>query len=426
MQYGKIVGGNILKGEVPISGSKNACLPIIAATLLTRETCILHHVPNLTDTLHMLEIVRRLGSKVQRLDKNSWSITAQDVDSYAAEETAKHLRASVCLMGALLGRRKQAIVPTPGGCKLGTRPIDLHLRAFEAMGATVKTEGEQICLTAKNLTGTTISMQGPRGPTVTGTANLLLAAVLANGITTIQEASQEPEIDDLCHFLLQMGAKIQGIGTSTLTVAGTNSLYGTEFTIQPDRIEAGTFIILGLLCGNPIEVTGTQRTFLQPALRGFFDTIPNVWKYCHWENDTLHISRAEKMSPFSIRTLPHPGFPTDLQPQTTVLASQLAGTSHICDTVFPDRFAHVQAFKNFGMHIEQLNNTIHVHGKTKLQGTSVQATDLRAGGALYLAGLIAHGETTVTKVEYVDRGYEHFETKLQALGAIVERIEVNV
>jgi UDP-N-acetylglucosamine 1-carboxyvinyltransferase len=423
MQYGKIVGGNILKGEVPISGSKNACLPIIAATLLTQETCVLHHVPNLTDTLHMLEIVRRLGSKIQRLDKNSWSITAQDVDSHAAEKSARHLRASVCLMGALLGRKKQAIVPIPGGCKLGSRPIDLHLRAFEAMGATTQIKDEQVYLTAKNLTGTTLSMQGPRGPTVTGTANLLLAAVLADGITTIHEASQEPEIDDLCHFLLQMGAKIQGIGTNTLSVEGVNSLRGTEFTIQPDRMEAGTFIILGLLCGNPIEVTGTQRTFLQPALRGFFDTIPNVWEYCHWENDTLHISRAEKMSPFSIRTLPHPGFPTDLQPQTTVLASQVAGISHIRDTIFPDRFAHVQAFKNFGMHIEQLNDTVHIHGKTKLQGTSVQATDLRAGGALYLAGLVANGKTTVTAVEYVDRGYEHFETKLQALGATVERVE---
>jgi UDP-N-acetylglucosamine 1-carboxyvinyltransferase len=373
----------------------------------------------------MLEIVRRLGSEVQRLDENSWSITAQNVDSHAAEENARHLRASVCLMGALLGRKKQAIVPIPGGCKLGSRPIDLHLRAFEAMGATAITRGEQIYLSAKNLTGTTLSMQGPRGPTVTGTANLLLAAALARGITTIQGASQEPEIDDLCQFLIQMGAKIQGIRTDTLSVEGVDSLCGTEFTIQPDRMEAGTFIILGLLCGNPIEVTGIQRTFLQSALRGFFDTIPNVWKYCHWENDTLHISRAEKMSPFSIRTSPHPGFPTDLQPQTTVLASQLAGTSHICDTIFPDRFAHVQAFKNFGMHIEQSNDTVHIRGKTKLQGTFAQATDLRAGGALYLAGLVANGETTVTKVEYVDRGYEHFETKLQALGATVERIEVS-
>ncbi|MDR2812466.1 MAG: UDP-N-acetylglucosamine 1-carboxyvinyltransferase [Puniceicoccales bacterium] len=423
MQYTKIVGGNGLEGEVPISGSKNACLPIIAATLLTHETCILHNVPDLTDTSHMLEIIRYLGSKVQRLEKNSWSITAQQVNYQAPRESAGRLRASVCLMGALLGRKKQAIVPIPGGCNLGARPIDLHLRAFETMGVTIKMQEEQVYLSAKNLRGTTLSMEGPRGSTVTGTANLIMAAVLAEGITTIQQASKEPEIGDLCHFLVQMGTKIHGIGTETLTIEGVDTLYGTEFTIQPDRMEAGTFIILGLLCGNSIAVTGTQRIFLQSALCGLFDAIPHMGEYCHWENDTLHVSHAEKMPPFSIQTRPYPGFPTDLQPQITVLASQIVGTSYICDTIFPERFAHVTEFKKFGMHIEQRTGAIYVHGRTKLQGTSVQAMDLRAGGALYLAGLTAHGETTIRGVEYVDRGYEHFETKLRALGATIERME---
>jgi UDP-N-acetylglucosamine 1-carboxyvinyltransferase len=423
MQYAQIIGGNILKGKVSISGSKNACLPITAATLLTDGPCVLHNVPNLTDTLRMLDIIHKLGCEVRHLGKHSWSIKAKNVTSHSPEKSAKSLRASVCLMGALLGRKKQAIVPLPGGCNLGPRPIDLHLQAFETMGVTVKVEDERVHLATDHLKGATLSMCGPRGPTVTGTANLIIAAVLANGMTTIQGASQEPEIDDLCRFLLQMGAKIQGIGTDTLTIEGIPSLHGTEFTIQPDRMEAGTFIILGLLCGDPIEIIGTQRTFLQPALRGFFDAIPNMQAHCHWKNDTLSISRVEKMAPFSIRTLPYPGFPTDLQPQTTVLASQSMGISHICETIFPERFAHIHEFQNFGMNIEQSGETIHVHGKTPLHGTSARATDLRAGGALYLAALIANGKTTITGVEYIDRGYEHFEKKLRALGATIERLE---
>jgi UDP-N-acetylglucosamine 1-carboxyvinyltransferase len=422
MQFSKIIGGNTLKGKVPISGSKNTCLPIITATLLTDETCTLHNVPNLTDTLSMLKIVRHLGAEVQRLGENSWSIGAKNVGTHVSRES-RHLRASVCLMGALIGRKKQAVVPLPGGCKLGPpRPIDIHLRAFEAMGVAVKIEGEQVHLSAKNLRGTTLSLQGPRGSTVTGTANLIMAAVLAEKVTVLQHASMEPEIDELCRFLLQMGAKIQGIGTETLRIEGVDALHGAAFTIPPDRMEAGTFIILGLLCGNSIAVTGVQRTFLQPALCGFFDAIPHIWEYCHWENDTLNVSCAEKMPPFSVNALPHPGFPTDLQPQITVLASQITGVSRICDTVFPERFSHIGEFKNLGMRIEQTAGTIHVHGKTALKGTALGATDLRAAAALHMAGLIAQGETTLTGIEYIDRGYEHFEAKLQSLGAVVERI----
>jgi UDP-N-acetylglucosamine 1-carboxyvinyltransferase len=387
---------------VLISGSKNACLPIIAATLLTRETCILHNVPVLSDTLHMLEVVRHLGAHVSRLGKNSWSITAEEINFQTDKELVRRLRASICFLGALLGRKQQAIVPMPGGCKLGTRPIDIHLRAFEALGAAVEITEDYIHLFAQQLTGTTFSMEGPHGPTVTGTSNAIMAAALAHEITTIQYAAKEPEIADLCCFLQQIGAKIQGVGTDTLIIEGVDSLHDTEFTIQPDRMEAGTFIILGLLCGNPIELVGASQQFLASALCGFFNEVPVSERYCHWENDTLIVSQAQDLLPFSMDTLPYPGFPTDLQPQITVLASQIAGVSRICDTIFPERFTHIPLFEYLGMQIKQSAGTIHVYGKILLTGASVAATDLRAGAALYLAGLIAKGETIVPGLEYID------------------------
>ncbi|MDR0418132.1 MAG: UDP-N-acetylglucosamine 1-carboxyvinyltransferase [Puniceicoccales bacterium] len=422
--YSKILGGNGLKGKISISGSKNACLPIIAATLLTSETCILRNVPILTDTLHLLEIIRSLGVDVLRLEEHSWSITAKDVSTHVAQKSAGQLRASVCLMGALLGRKRQAVVAMPGGCNLGTRPIDLHLHAFASLGTTTKITNDHVYLSANNLTGTAFSMEGPHGPTVTGTSNAIMAAVCARGTTVIQRAATEPEVEDLCYFLTRMGAKIHGIGTSILTIKGIDKLHGTEFTIQPDRIEAGTLIILGLLCGHSIELINAPKSFLQTALRGFFAVHKDFKRYFHWNGDTLLVSQAHNLSPFNISAMPHPGFPTDLQPQITVLASQIAGKSRIRDTVFPKRFMHIPMLKRFGMNIEQSNDMAYVYGKTELQGTRVTAMDLRAGAALYIAGLVANGETLIFGLEHIDRGYEHFEARLRAIGATIERFSI--
>jgi UDP-N-acetylglucosamine 1-carboxyvinyltransferase len=422
--YSKIFGGNGLKGKIPINGSKNACLPIIAAALLTSETCILHNVPALTDTLHLLEIIHSLGADVLRLGEHSWSITAKEISSHVAQKFVGRLRASVCLMGALLGRKKRAIVAMPGGCNLGARPIDLHLYAFASLGATAQIIDGYVHLSANNLTGTTFSMNGPYGPTVTGTSNAIMAAVCARGTTVIQYAATEPEVEDLCHFLEQMGAKIHGIGTPTLTITGADNLHGTEFTIQPDRIEAGTLIILGLLCGRSIELVNAPKSFLQTALRGFFAAQKDFTQYLHWNGDTLLVSQAHNLSPFDISAAPHPGFPTDLQPQITVLASQISGKSRICDTVFPERFMHIPMLKRFGMNIDQSNGMAYVYGKTELQGTQATATDLRAGAALYIAGLVANGETLIFGLEHIDRGYEQVEAKLQAIGATIQRFSI--
>jgi UDP-N-acetylglucosamine 1-carboxyvinyltransferase len=257
-----------------------------------------------------------------------------------------------------------------------------------------------------------------------GTSNAVMAAVLVQGTTIIEQAAKEPEIADLCYFLQRMGAKIQGIGSSTLAIEGVSTLHGAEFTIQPDRIEAGTFVILGLLCGNPLKLVGASKEFLQPVLQGFFASHPDLEHFCRWEGDCLVVSQATDLSPLDIRTAPYPGFPTDLQPQISILASQIRGESRICDTVFPERFAHVSEFERLGMDIKQSPGTVHITGKTKLQGASVAVTDLRAGAALYLGARLGEGESVLKNVECVDRGYENLDEKLRGIGASVQRIEV--
>ncbi|MDR1435122.1 MAG: UDP-N-acetylglucosamine 1-carboxyvinyltransferase [Puniceicoccales bacterium] len=413
----RIEGGKSLGGAVAISGSKNTCLPLLAATLLTEETCTLRNVPQLTDIACMIEIIGRLGAKVNQIDAHTFSIEAKRITTHADRELVGRFRASVYTLGALLGRKGSASVAIPGGCKLGERPIDIHLHAFEALGATVTQEPNYVHLQANPLKGAAFSMQGPRGPTLTGTANAILAAVLAPGKSIISGAAREPEVVSLCLFLKKMGAKINGIGSDRIEIQGVSSLHGADFTVQPDRMEAGTFLILGLLCCDSLRILNAPRDILC----GFPNIIPNINHYAHWEGDDFMVHRGENLSPLDVYTKWHPGFPTDLQAQIAVLASQIEGTSHIHDTIFPERFAYVDAFQKLGINVKKMENgTIAIGGKNNLKGAEIMATDLRAGAAMYLAALIAEGETFVSRTDYIDRGYENFEVKLRALGAAIE------
>lgn len=416
-----IEGQSSVQGDVAISGSKNAVLPILAATLLTDQPCVLHNVPELTDVLHMLEALRLLGAEVIPINPGSWSICAKNIHTDACNPVVRHLRASICLLGALLGRKHRASVAMPGGCKLGARPIDLHLRAFHQFGAQIRHASDYVSLQTDYLTGTTVSMLGPRGPSMTGTSNAIMAAVLAQGTTIIRHAAREPEIASLCQMLNQMGARVSGIGTGTLMIQGVPALQGTTFIVPPDRIEAGTFILLGYLCGSPVRIHGLTPEFLDDNFQGFFDAIPLARRHSFFDHNVFEIHRITPLPPLRIRTLPYPGFPTDLQPQVSVLASQATGISLIRDTVFPQRFAHIPAFRDLGIHAQVERNILSIHPHT-LHANTVTATDLRAGAALYMAGIIAEGQTTIYRPDYVDRGYEHFEQKLQNLGVKIERI----
>jgi UDP-N-acetylglucosamine 1-carboxyvinyltransferase len=299
---------------------------------------------------------------------------------------------------------------------LGSRPIDIHLRAFQALGATVTQKPDSIDLQAEHLTGNAFSVKGQRGSTVTGTLNAILAAVLAEGQSTLLGAAREPEVVNFCLFLQKMGAKIEGAGTDRVAIEGVSSLRGADFTVPADRMEAGTFLILGLLCCDGLRIANAP----EEVLCGFPEILPPIADYCQWDSGDLIVRRGE-FRPIEVSARPYPHFPTDLQPQMTVLASQIEGTSHVRDTIFPDRFAYIDAFRKLGMRIKKIaSDSIAIGGKTDLNGTEIAATDLRAGAAMYLAGLIAKGETTILRKDYVDRGYENFEGKLLALGASIE------
>ncbi|MDR2807157.1 MAG: UDP-N-acetylglucosamine 1-carboxyvinyltransferase [Puniceicoccales bacterium] len=418
LNYNSIHGGKVLKGTVTISGSKNACLPILAAALLSEETCTFYNVPQLTDIAYMLELIRDLGAEVKQVDNHTWSITAEHIATDVSSGFTQQIRASVYLLGALLGRHHKAFVRTAGGCQLGERSIDIHLRAFKTLGASITQLPDATYLYASSLKGATFSMRGPRGSTVTGTANAILAAVLAQGESMILDAAREPEIVSLCLFLKQMGAQIEGIGTTQLRICGVSSLHGADFTIPPDRIEASTFFILGLLLGDTLRIVNAPRE----ALSGFHKILPHG-KHCyHWEGQELVVRRVEDLLPFTLHTSPYPGFPTDLQAQIAVLASQIHGVSKIYDPVFPERFAYIDALCRLGMDINTVGyGAIAIKGKKKLKGGEIVATDLRAGAAMCLAALVADGETVIGRADYIDRGYEHFEAKLSALGASIQR-----
>lgn len=412
-------GGRRLRGTVRISGSKNSALPILAATLLTKEPCIISRVPDLSDIHYMLTILSELGCEVERAS-GVVTIKAEKVRTEAPYDIVRKMRASVCVLGPLLGREREATVSLPGGCIIGDRPIDLHLRGFEALGAAVRVQSGNVKVLAPDLRGATISLRGKFGSTVLGTDNVMMAAVLADGTTVIDGAAEEPEVVDLANFLISMGAKIEGAGTRRIIIEGVKELHGAEHTIIPDRIEAGTFLVAGAICGDGVTLTRACPDHLKAVT----DPLAQAGFQIEAAGDKVSISPNGARRPLQLDALPYPSFPTDMQAQMCALLATTDGISVVTDNVFPQRFMHVAELKRMGANIELQNHTAIIHGVEKLEGAPVMASDLRASAALVLAGLQADGITEVNRVYHIDRGYESIDEKLNALGAQIERVKV--
>jgi UDP-N-acetylglucosamine 1-carboxyvinyltransferase len=413
-----IHGGRPLSGSIKISGSKNSALPILAATLLTREPCILHRVPDLSDTHYMLQILTHLGAQVERAS-GTVTVTSDTIESIAPYDVVRKMRASVCVLGPLLGRCKEATVSMPGGCVIGDRPIDLHLKGFEALGAAVRVENGNVKVFAPKLVGAVISLTGKFGPTVLGTGNVMMAAVLADGITVIEGAATEPEVVDLADFLNKMGAKIEGAGTRRLIIEGVKELHGAEHDIIPDRIEAGTFLVAGAICGQGVTVKRVVRDHVTSVT----DALIACGYQIQWGENSITVSPNGAAKPLEIATEPYPGFPTDMQAQMCALLSTTDGISVITENIFPQRYMHVAELKRMGAHVQLEGATAVIQGVERLFGAPVMASDLRASAALVLAGLKAEGRTEVSRVYHIDRGYEHLDEKLSELGAHIERLK---
>jgi len=414
----RIHGGRPLSGSIKVSGSKNSALPILAATLLTKEPCTIRRVPDLSDTNYMLQILKHLGAEVERAS-GTVTIAAARIDSIAPYDVVRRMRASVCVLGPLLGRCKEATVSMPGGCVIGDRPIDLHLKGFEALGAAVRVEGGNIKVFAPKLKGAVIDLRGKFGPTVLGTDNVIMAAVLADGTTVIDDAAQEPEVVDLADFLNKMGAKIEGAGTRRIIVEGVKELHGTEHDIIPDRIEAGTFLVAGAICGKGVTIKRAEPKHLTAVI----DALQNSGYRIAVDDKSVSVSPNGAAKPVELATEAYPGFPTDMQAQMCALLSTTRGSSSITENIFPQRYMHVAELKRMGAHMELEGATARIEGVDQLLGAPVMASDLRASAALVLAGLKAEGITEVSRVYHIDRGYEHLDEKLSELGAEIERVK---
>ena len=416
----KVRGGRPLRGKIEISGAKNSALPCLAATLLTAETVTLHNVPYVKDLITQRRLLEDLGATVLTPELRTHKVNAGNVQVFEAPyELVKTMRASVLALGPLLARFGQAKVSLPGGCAIGTRPIDLHLKAFEQLGAVVSLEsGDVIARAPKGrLVGNTIEFEKV---TVTGTENVMMAASLALGRTIIKNAAQEPEIDDLAELLNKMGARIKGAGTPVIEIDGVESLGGAEHTIIPDRIEAGTFIVAAAITGGDVEIKSCRPEHLVAVIKKLREAGVVIDEL---NQSTLHVRLgAGGLRASDVTTEPHPLFPTDMQAQYMALMTQADGTSTITETIFENRFMHASELIRMGADIQIAGNTAVVKGKTRLMGARIIASDLRASASLVLAALCADGETMIDRVYHIDRGYETIVRKLRSLGADIERI----
>ncbi len=414
-----IRGGKPLKGTVKISGAKNSALPCLAATLLTAETVTLHNVPYVKDLITQRRLLEDLGATVLTPELHTHQIEAANIEIYEAPyELVKTMRASVLALGPLLARFGQAKVSLPGGCAIGTRPIDLHLKAFEQLGATVSLEaGDVIARAPKGrLVGAETFFEKV---SVTGTENVMMAASLARGKTTIHNAAREPEIEDLAELLNKMGAKITGAGTSKIEIEGVEDLGAAEHTIIPDRIETGTFIVAAAITDGELEIENCQPKHLQAVIEKLRETGVEIEE----TDSTLSVKRRDKsLQSKDVTTEPHPLFPTDMQAQYMALMTQAEGAATVVETIFENRFMHVGELVRMGADIQISGNTAIVRGVTKLMGAPILASDLRASASLVLAGLAAEGETLIDRVYHIDRGYETIVKKLNGIGADIERI----
>ena len=411
-------GGHSLSGTVKISGSKNSALPILAATLLTKEPCVIHHVPDLSDIHYMLQILSHLGAHVERAS-GTVTVQAEKIITEAPYEIVRKMRASVCVIGPLLGREKEATVSLPGGCVIGDRPIDLHLKGFEALGASHRIDAGNVKVFAGQLRGGSMNLRGNSGPTVLGTDNVMMAAVLAEGITVIDSAAAEPEVVDLANFLNKMGAKIEGAGTRRIVIEGVKELHGAEHQVIPDRIEAGTFLVAGAIAGKEVKLRRVNPSHLTSVI----DALTRAGFLLITDGDNLTISPNGARKPIELTTNPYPDFPTDMQAQMCALLSKTPGISVITETIFPQRYMHVSEMKRMGADISLNGATAIIKGVERMSGAPVMASDLRASAALVLAGLDSEGITEVNRVYHIDRGYEMIDEKLNSLGAHIERVK---
>ena len=413
-----IKGGVPLNGEVAISGSKNAALPIMAATLLTSEPCVIRRVPDLSDTRFMVQILESLGATA-KFANGTLTVRAQKIRGYADYKLVRKMRGSICIAGPLLARLRKARISLPGGCIIGARPINLHLKGFAALGAKIKIEGGYVEAMTKKLIGATMFLGGRAGSTVLGTANVMMAATLADGVTVIESAACEPEVVDLANFLCAMGAKISGAGSPTITVTGVEKLHGAEHEVIPDRIEAATFAIAAAATDGEITIKGARADHLRAVIDKLNEAGVSVEK----RGANLVVRRKGKLKPSDVTTLPYSGFPTDVQAQMTAMFTLAPGISIITERIFESRFMHVSELARLGADIEIEGPSAIVKGGKPLSGAPVMASDLRASAALVIAGLAAKGVTQVNRIYHLDRGYEQMDAKLRKLGARIQRVE---
>jgi len=414
-----VEGGSPLLGSVSISGSKNAALPVLAASILTDEKLTIRNVPDLSDIKHMMLLLGELGISAKWGKPGAIEIAPHDGDALVAPyDIVRKMRASVCVLGPLLAKRGKAKVSLPGGCVIGVRPIDLHLKGLRALGATISIEHGYVVAEAAKLHATHVFLGGPFGSSVLGTANVMMAATLAEGTTVIESAACEPEIADLAVFLNAMGARITGIGTPRIVVEGVSSLGGADYSVIPDRIEAGTFMIAAAATGGEISLKGARIEHLGAVV----DKLRQIGVSVEHEGGGCRVSSKGLVRSTDVTTLAYPGFPTDIQAQMMALLSVADGISIITEKIYPDRFMHIAELNRMGASIRKEGVSAIVQGVPSLSGAPVMASDLRASAALVIAGLIATGSTIISRVYHIDRGYERIEKKLAALGARIKRV----
>ena len=413
-----IKGGTPLHGEVTVSGAKNSVLPIMAATLLTREPCVIRRVPDLSDVKFMGQILASLGAQV-KVEGSTVTIHANKISGYGDYDLIRKMRGSICILGPLLARLHKAKVSLPGGCVIGARPIDLHLKGLQALGAKITIESGYVQTAARRLVGSDIFLGGRAGPTVLGTANIMMAATLAEGVTLIESAACEPEVVDLANFLISMGAKISGAGSPTITVTGVKELHGAEHEVIPDRVETATYAIAAAATHGEVTIHGARMDHLGAVL----DKMREAGVKIERKGPSFTVRRNGQLKPMDIITQPYAGFPTDVQAQIMVLMACTPGISIITERIFESRFMHVSELARLGAEVALEGPSAIVKGGRKLSGAPVMASDLRASAALVIAGLVAKGKTVVNRIYHLDRGYENMDAKLKKLGARIERVE---
>lgn len=415
-----IKGGNPLVGEVVIGGAKNAALGILAAAIMTDGECLIDNMPNVRDTNVLLQAMEGIGARIERKGDNEVVISGKDIDSagdlIVDNEYIRKIRASYYLIGALLGKYKKAQVVLPGGCDIGSRPIDQHIKGFRALGAEVKIEHGMIIAQAKQLVGSRIYLDVV---SVGATINIMMAAALAQGNTVIENAAKEPHIVDVANFLNSMGADIRGAGTDVIRIKGVEKFHDTEYSVIPDQIEAGTFMMAAAATRGDVLI----KNVIPKHLETISAKLSEIGAQIEESDDAVRVVATQRLCNTQIKTLPYPGFPTDMQPQMAITLGLSTGTSTITESIFENRFRYVEELRRMGANIKMVEgNTAIIHGVEKYTGATVAAPDLRAGAALVIAGLAAEGYTTVTQIGYIKRGYERFDEKLRALGGLIEEV----